>query len=149
MLVLAATIGVISPTGNEVGPFLAVEQAALSQTIPDARRTPTFAWYNLAGYVATAVGALAAGIISQVLLGAGLVAGRRLSRGRHRLRVVGLLMALRVLAGRRGRSRRPRVAADDGIRRRLGLGTVARDRRPGCRRCSRSTPSPAASSRRA
>ena len=65
VLVLAATIGVISPTGNEVGPFLAIEQAALSQTIPDARRTPTFAWYNLAGYVATATGALAAGIISQ------------------------------------------------------------------------------------
>ena len=54
LLILAATIGVISPTGNEVGPFLAVEQAALSQTTPDARRTPTFAWYNLAGYVATA-----------------------------------------------------------------------------------------------
>ena len=55
-LIIVATIGVISPTGNEVGPFLAVEQAALSQATPDARRTPTFAWYNLAGYVATAVG---------------------------------------------------------------------------------------------
>src|SRR5207237_822889 len=28
-LLLAATIGVISPSGNEVGPFLAIEQAAL------------------------------------------------------------------------------------------------------------------------
>src|SRR5689334_20308680 len=71
ILVIAATIGVLSPTGNEVGPFLAVEQSALSETIPDARRTPTFAWYNLAGYVATALGALAAGAIGQVLLGAG------------------------------------------------------------------------------
>ena len=57
-----ATIGVISPTGNEVGPFLAVEQAALTQTVPDARRTATFAWYNLVGYVATATGALGAGL---------------------------------------------------------------------------------------
>ena len=32
LLILAATIGVISPSGNEVGPFLAVEQASLSQT---------------------------------------------------------------------------------------------------------------------
>ncbi|HXH90909.1 MAG TPA: MFS transporter, partial [Thermoanaerobaculia bacterium] len=30
LLVLAATIGVISPSGNEVGPFLAVEQVALA-----------------------------------------------------------------------------------------------------------------------
>ena len=49
LLILAGAIGVISPTGNEVGPFLAIEQAALSQTIPDARRTATFAWYNLVG----------------------------------------------------------------------------------------------------
>jgi predicted MFS family arabinose efflux permease len=39
VLVLAATIGVISPSGNEVGPFLAVEQAALSQTVADRQRT--------------------------------------------------------------------------------------------------------------
>jgi len=71
LLILAATIGVISPTGNEVGPFLAIEQAALSQKIPDARRTPTFAWYNLAGYVATATGALAAVLVSQALLNGG------------------------------------------------------------------------------
>ena len=54
LLILAGAIGVISPTGNEVGPFLAVEQAALIQTVPDTRRTATFAWYNLVGYVATA-----------------------------------------------------------------------------------------------
>jgi MFS family permease len=71
LLILAATIGVISPTGNEVGPFLAVEQAALSETTPDERRTATFAWYNLAGYVATAVGALAAGLATSALLAAG------------------------------------------------------------------------------
>src|SRR2546425_4293469 len=74
LLILAATIGVISPTGNEVGPFLAVEQAALSQATPDARRTPTFAWYNLAGYVATAIGALAAGFLSQALISTGVTA---------------------------------------------------------------------------
>ena len=34
LLLLAATVGVISPTGNEVGPFLSIEQAALSQTVP-------------------------------------------------------------------------------------------------------------------
>src|SRR5450756_3182699 len=42
VLILAATIGVISPSGNEVGPFLAVEQAALSQTVADRQRTRVF-----------------------------------------------------------------------------------------------------------
>jgi len=67
LLLLAAIIGVISPSGYEVGPFLPVEQAALSQIVLDERRTHVFAWYNLAGSFATATGALAGGIFSQIL----------------------------------------------------------------------------------
>lgn len=67
LLLIAAVIGVISPSGYEVGPFLAVEQAALSQIIPDERRTSVFAWYNLVGSFATATGALGGGIFSQSL----------------------------------------------------------------------------------
>jgi MFS family permease len=72
LLLLAATIGVISPSGNEIGPFLAVEQASLSETIEDRRRTSVFAWYNLAGSVATAVGALAGGLAVAALQSGGL-----------------------------------------------------------------------------
>jgi MFS family permease len=72
VLVLAATFGVISPSGNEVGPFLAIEQAALSQVLPVERRTGVFAWYNLAGSFATALGALAGGWTAQALQSAGL-----------------------------------------------------------------------------
>lgn len=61
LLLLAATIGVLSPSGNEVGPFLAVEQVALAQTTEPAKRTSIFAWYNLTGSFATAFGALAGG----------------------------------------------------------------------------------------
>jgi MFS family permease len=71
VLVLAATIGVISPSGNEIGPFLSVEQAALTQLLPDERRTGIFAWYNLAGSFATALGALAGGLLAQGLFGLG------------------------------------------------------------------------------
>ena len=67
LLMLAAIIGVISPSGNEIGPFLAVEQASLTQLIPDQRRTQTFAWYNLAGSFATATGALSGGWLAQLL----------------------------------------------------------------------------------
>ncbi len=67
LLLLAATIGVISPTGGEVGPFLAVEQACLAQVIDDRERTHWFAWYNVTGYLATALGALAAGVLAETL----------------------------------------------------------------------------------
>ncbi len=71
LLVLAATIGVISPSGNEVGPFLAVEQVALTQAAHGRDRTSLFAWYNLAGSFATAAGSLAGGFL----------AGQMMSRG--------------------------------------------------------------------
>jgi MFS family permease len=67
LLLVAGTIGVISPSGNEVGPFLSVEQAALSSVVTDRARTEVFAWYTLAGSVATALGALAAGTATRVL----------------------------------------------------------------------------------
>ena len=61
LLLFAAMIGVISPSGNEIGPFLPIEQAALSQIIPDRQRTGIFAWYHLLGFFATASGSLCAG----------------------------------------------------------------------------------------
>jgi len=73
LLVIAATLGVISPSGNEVGPFLAIEQAALSQTMPAVERTRLFAWYNLIGSLATAAGALAGGGLAQALQDAGVL----------------------------------------------------------------------------
>src|SRR5579883_1531757 len=66
-LLVAATIGVISPSGNEVGPFLALEQAALAETVRASQRTRMFAWYHLAGSLATAAGSLACGALVQWL----------------------------------------------------------------------------------
>lgn len=67
LLVAAAIIGVISPSGNEIGPFLSVEQASLTQLILNAKRTQFFAWYALVGSLATAVGALTGGWLAQIL----------------------------------------------------------------------------------
>jgi MFS family permease len=66
-LLIAGTIGVISPSGNEVGPFLSIEQAALSHVVSPASRTEVFAWYTLAGSVATALGALCGGAASGIV----------------------------------------------------------------------------------
>ena len=35
LLILAGIIGIMSPTGGEIGPFLAVEQACLTETVKD------------------------------------------------------------------------------------------------------------------
>lgn len=72
LLLIAATIGVISPSGYEVGPFLSIEQAALSQIVPNEKRTQIFAWYNLVGSFTTALGSLVGGALVQVLLGIGM-----------------------------------------------------------------------------
>ncbi|MEP6602026.1 MAG: MFS transporter [Nitrospirota bacterium] len=67
LLVVAGTVGVISPSGGEVGPFLSIEQAAMSQIIPARERTAVFAWYTLIGAMATAAGSLFAGLLTQSL----------------------------------------------------------------------------------
>src|SRR5215468_1126825 len=66
-LIIAGTIGVISPSGHEVGPFLSIEQASLSHLISPSVRTEVFAWYTLTGSMATALGALFGGVVTQVL----------------------------------------------------------------------------------
>jgi len=71
LLAAAATLGVLSPSGNEVGPFLPIEQAALAQELEPGRRTGLFAWYQLTGAVATAAGALAGGVSAEALQRAG------------------------------------------------------------------------------
>jgi MFS family permease len=67
LLLVAGIVGVISPSGNEVGPFLPIEQAALTHVVPAAIRTDVFAWYTLAGALGTASGALFGGVATQAL----------------------------------------------------------------------------------
>jgi MFS family permease len=70
-LVLAATIGVIAPTGGDVGSFLPVEQASLTHVVSDRDRTPAFGWYNVVGSIAGALGSLAGGLIVTFVEGVG------------------------------------------------------------------------------
>ncbi|MFL5757219.1 MAG: MFS transporter [Chloroflexota bacterium] len=119
ILLVAAIIAVLSPSGNEVGPFLAVEQASLTEVLPPARRTSTFAWYQLAGSVATAVGALAAGLVTQALTEQGMNA---LDADRAVIvayAIAGVLIGL--VATRLSPAIEPVTPADASIRRRLGL----------------------------
>lgn len=94
VLLLAATFGVISPSGNEVGPFLSVEQAALSQAVAAERRTAVFAWYNLAGSFATALGALAGGGLAQWLRSCGFKSGAAYQAVVLAYAVIGFVLAI-------------------------------------------------------
>ncbi len=121
VLVAAATLGVISPSGNEVGPFLAVEQASLTELVDPRGRTSLFARYQLAGSLATAAGSLAAGMIAQVAIGRG--AG---ATDAYRLVIVGYALVGIVLAVLFTRVSSavevpPERVVDPTIRSRLGL----------------------------
>ncbi|MGE5861396.1 MAG: MFS transporter [Ignavibacteria bacterium] len=67
ILAAAAIIGVISPSGKEIGPFLSIEQAGLTQLLESKNFVKAFAWYNLAGSFAAALGSLSAGWLSELL----------------------------------------------------------------------------------
>ncbi|MBL8178766.1 MAG: MFS transporter [Bryobacterales bacterium] len=54
--------GAISLNGGDTGPFLAIEQAALTHSLQPQQRTSAIAWYILSGSLASAVGSLAAGV---------------------------------------------------------------------------------------
>src|SRR5262249_53563435 len=57
-----AVAGTLNPSAGDVSVFLPTEQAVLSGAVGDAERTQLFAWYNLSGAFAAAVGALASAI---------------------------------------------------------------------------------------
>ena len=66
-LVLAAVVGVISPSGKEIGPFKAVEESVLAQLTDRESRSDIFAWYSLLGTGGLAVGTLLCGWMVQLL----------------------------------------------------------------------------------
>ena len=87
LLLAAAVVGVISPrqvsrqasyngmkligkcSGNEIGPFKAIEESTLATLIPKDQRSTIFAWYALFSGLAGSLGSLSAGQISSYLQG--------------------------------------------------------------------------------
>jgi MFS family permease len=61
-LMVVAVAGTLNPSAGDVSLFLPTEQAALAHTAAGPARTMAFAWYNLAGSLAGAVGALLSGV---------------------------------------------------------------------------------------
>ncbi|TWU71099.1 hypothetical protein ED733_000563 [Metarhizium rileyi] len=71
VLLAAAVVGVVSPSGNEIGPFRAVEESILAHLTGFERRSDVYAWYSLLGTAGTAFGIMACGWATHALLRAG------------------------------------------------------------------------------
>ena len=61
-LLVIAFLGTLNPSSGDVTLFLPTEQAVLAEAASPSDRTTLFAWYNLAGAFAGALGSLAAGL---------------------------------------------------------------------------------------
>ena len=61
LIVAAAMVGNLSVGTGETGPFLTLEQVAVTRATPRERLTTALSFYNLAGYAASALGAAAVG----------------------------------------------------------------------------------------
>lgn len=71
ILLFAAVVGVISPSGNEIGPFRAVEESTLAHLTEASTRSDIFALYVVSGTLGTASGSLVAGWVTQAVQGIG------------------------------------------------------------------------------
>jgi predicted MFS family arabinose efflux permease len=61
VLLVVGVLGTMNPTSGDVSVFLPMEQSLIPSTVPDERRTSTFARYAFVGSFFAAVGSLAAG----------------------------------------------------------------------------------------
>jgi MFS family permease len=72
VLLVAIVLSVVSSNGMDAGPFSPLEVAILPDTVPPERQTRAFAWFNVAGFLPAALGALAAGQWLRVSAAAGI-----------------------------------------------------------------------------
>lgn len=63
LLVVGAVLGTLSPNGQEAGPFAAMEQSLLPDTVKSGSVVRVFGWYNVFAFLPAALGAGAAGLV--------------------------------------------------------------------------------------
>ncbi|EXJ86177.1 hypothetical protein A1O1_06547 [Capronia coronata CBS 617.96] len=67
ILLAGAIFGVISPSGNEIGPFRAIEESTLAHLTASHHRSDIYAWYSLIGTAGSALGFVCCGWIITLL----------------------------------------------------------------------------------
>ncbi|KAF2097068.1 MFS general substrate transporter [Rhizodiscina lignyota] len=63
ILLLAAILGVISPSGTEIGPDRAIEESIIAQLAEENRRTDLYTWYNTLSMLGAALGIAVSGLM--------------------------------------------------------------------------------------
>ncbi|PNS20997.1 hypothetical protein CAC42_3334 [Sphaceloma murrayae] len=71
ILLVAAVLGVISPNGNEIGPFRAIEESIIAQLTAKDDLGSTYAWYTLTGQAGLACGMMVCGWVANQLQASG------------------------------------------------------------------------------
>ncbi|KAK9371233.1 major facilitator superfamily domain-containing protein [Lipomyces kononenkoae] len=67
ILLIAAIVGVISPSGNEIGPFRAIEESIMAHLTDLKDRSDLYAWSSLLGSLGAALGTITSGWLVQKL----------------------------------------------------------------------------------
>ncbi|KAH7253281.1 hypothetical protein NW759_007057 [Fusarium solani] len=67
ILLAAAIFGVISPGGNEIGPFRGLEESIIAHVTDPERRSDVYAWYSLFGTAGAAFGILTCGWVTHYM----------------------------------------------------------------------------------
>lgn len=68
ILLAAAVFGVISPAGNEIGPFRAIEESVVGHLTSSEHRSDIYAWYSLLGTAGAAFGVMTGGWVVHYLM---------------------------------------------------------------------------------
>lgn len=66
ILTAVSIIGILTPSGGEVGPFRSIEQSAIASLMAPDQRSDIYTWYTFLGLFCGAVGNQLAGILVQV-----------------------------------------------------------------------------------
>ncbi|KAH9882874.1 hypothetical protein J1614_000240 [Plenodomus biglobosus] len=61
-LLVAAIVGVISPSGNEIGPFRAVEESTLAHLVTETKRSDVYTWYVVLAVLGSSTGLVLGGV---------------------------------------------------------------------------------------
>lgn len=65
-LLFASIIGVVSPSGVEVGPFRAIEESSLAHICAMEHRSDIYAWYTMLGALGSSIGSVSGGWIIEL-----------------------------------------------------------------------------------